>query len=101
LLALPLNFAEIGNTNSETTRVSLGPRSFDKLGQAEQTWRRLLEIQNRLNGRGSQLAGVSNLQGKFNKAEPLLQQILPQLEAGIGKHSEQAISTVRQLSLAL
>jgi hypothetical protein len=80
---------------------------LDKLGQAEQTWRRLLEIHDRIDGRGNQLAVMSNLagvlnqQGKFAEAEPLLQQILPQLDGGIGKHSEHAIGMVRQLSLAL
>jgi len=64
-------------------------------------------IHDRIDGRGDQLAvvpnlaGVLNQQGKFTKVEPLLQQILPQLDGGIGKHSEQVIGTVRQLSLAL
>lgn len=64
-------------------------------------------IHDRIDGRGNQLAVMSNLagvlnqQGKFAEAEPLLQQNLPQLDGGIGKHSEQAIGTVRQLSLAL
>jgi cytochrome c-type biogenesis protein CcmH/NrfG len=74
--------------------------------QAAETWLMLLELHQKSGDQEPlavmfNLASILNKQEKYSQAEELLRVVLPQLRNGIGKDSQQAIGTMRALSVAL
>ena len=74
--------------------------------RAESTWRKMLTTQEK-DRPNSSLATRSNLgftmvrQGKYAEAEEIARQLLPVLQAQLGRDSPQALRTLRQLMKAL
>jgi len=75
--------------------------------QAEQNYRKLLEISERQKGPNTSWAAMSNLswilnkQGKYAEAEGILRRLLPRLQSRMGKDSPQALGCLRHLMEAM
>ena len=83
--------------------------NLEKYSESEHTYRGLIEIQERLNGRGdrsswaamSNLGVVLNKEGKYSEAEEVLRQLLPKLQGHAGADHPKALGCMRHLMEAL